>query len=44
MYEYDFNIGYDNRIELERIGYNDTDSIEEAVCDYVEDLFNIIEN
>jgi len=44
MYEYDFNIGYDNRIELERIEYNDIDSIEEAVCDYVEDLFNIIEN
>ena len=44
MYEYDFNIGYDNRIELERIEYNDTDGIEEAVCDYVEDLFNIIED
>lgn len=44
MYEYDFNIGYDNRIELERIEYNDTDSIEQAVCDYVEDLFNIIED
>lgn len=44
MYEYDFNVGYDNRIEIESIEYNDTDGIEEAVCDYVEDLFNIIED
>ena len=44
MYEYDFNVGYDNRIEIESIEYNDTDSIEEAVCDYVEDLFNVIED
>tara|TARA_R110000737_G_scaffold108716_1_gene141566 strand:+ start:207 stop:554 length:348 start_codon:yes stop_codon:yes gene_type:complete len=44
MYEYDVNVGYDNRIEIESIEYNDTDGIEEAVCDYVEDLFNVIED
>ena len=43
-YEVDFEIDYNNSLALGSIEFNEVDVIEETVCDYVEDLFNIIEN
>ena len=41
-YSYDFEINYDNQLELSNIEFTDVDEINETVCDYVEDCFNII--
>ena len=43
-YEVEFEIDYNNSLALESIEFNEVDEIEEAVCDYVEDIFNIIED
>ena len=43
-YEYDFSINYDNRIDLENISFEYTDDLEEQICNYVEDLFNVQED
>ncbi len=43
-YEYDFNIGYDNRIELENIGFNNINEVCELIFTEVESLFKIEEN
>ena len=43
-YEYDFSINYDNRLELENIAFEDTDDLEEQICDYIEDLFKVLED
>ena len=43
-YDVDFEIDYNNSLALASIEFNEVDEIEETVCDYVEDLFNIIEN
>ena len=43
-YEVDFEIDYNNSLALASIEFNEVDEIEESVCDYVEDLFNIIED
>ena len=43
-YEVDFEIDYNNSLALGSIEFNEVDEIEETVCDYVEDLFNIIED
>ena len=43
-YDVDFEIDYNNSLALASIEFNEVDEIEESVCDYVEDLFNIIEN
>ena len=43
-YDVDFEIDYNNSLSLGSIEFNEVDTIEEAVCDYVEDLFNIIED
>ena len=43
-YDVDFAIDYNNSLSLGSIEFNEVDTIEEAVCDYVEDLFNIIED
>ena len=43
-YEYDFNINYDNRIELENIGFNNADEIAEQISIEIENLFNIEED
>jgi hypothetical protein len=43
-YEYDFEINYDNRIELSNLEFNYTDDLEEAICDYVESVFKIEDN
>ena len=42
-YDVDFEIDYNNSLALGSIEFNEVDEIEEAVCDYVEDIFNIIE-
>lgn len=41
QYDYDFELSYDNRLELTNLQFNYTDDLEEAICNYVEDLFNI---
>ena len=43
-YDVDFEIDYNNSLALASIEFNEVDEIEESVCDYVEDLFNIIED
>ena len=43
-YDVDFEIDYSNSLVLGSIEFNEVDEIEETVCDYVEDLFNIIED
>lgn len=43
-YEYDFSINYDNRLELDNISFEYTDDLEEMICDYVEDLFKVVED
>jgi hypothetical protein len=40
-YEYDFEINYDNRIELSNLEFNYTDDLEEVICDYVESVFKV---
>ena len=43
-YEYDFDINYNNQIELSNIEFNYTSDLEEAICDYVESVFKIEDN
>ena len=43
-YDVDFELDYNNTLSLSNIEFNEVDEINESVCDYVEDLFNIIEN
>lgn len=43
-YDVDFEIDYNNSLALGSIEFNEVDEIEESVCDYVEDLFNVIED
>ena len=43
-YDVDFEIDYSNSLVLGSIEFNGIDDLNETVCDYVEDLFNIIEN
>ena len=43
-YEYDFEINYNNQIELHNIEFNYTDDLEEAICDYVESVFKVQDN
>jgi chromosome condensin MukBEF ATPase and DNA-binding subunit MukB len=40
-YEYDFEINYNNQIELSNLQFNYTDDLEESVCDYVESVFKV---
>ena len=42
-YDVDFEIDYNNSLALESIEFNEVDEINESVCDYIEDLFNVIE-
>ena len=43
-YDVGFELDYNNTLSLSNIEFNEVDEIEESVCDYVEDLFNIIED
>jgi len=43
-YEYDFEINYNNQLELHNIEFNYTDDLEEAICDYVESVFKVQDN
>ena len=43
-YDVDFELDYNNTLSLSNIEFNEVDEIEESVCDYVEDLFNVIED
>ena len=43
-YDVDFEIDYNNSLVLGSIEFNEVDDIEETVCDYVENIFNIIED
>jgi hypothetical protein len=40
-YEYDFEINYNNQIELSNIEFNYTSDLEEFNCGAIEDLFKI---
>ena len=43
-YEYDFEINYNNQLELSNLEFNYTDDLEEAICDYVESVFKVQDN
>ena len=43
-YDVGFEIDYNNSLALSNIEFNEVDQLEETICDYVEDLFNIIED
>jgi hypothetical protein len=43
-YECDFNVNYDNRLEIDSISFNAADELEEQVCSYIEESFKIIED
>ena len=43
-YDVDFEIDYNNSLALGSIEFNGVDDLNETVCDYVEDLFNVIED
>lgn len=40
-YEYDFEIDYNNRLQLSSINLNYTDDLEESICGEIEDLFKV---
>lgn len=42
-YDVDFEIDYNNTLAVSNIEFNEVDDINETVCDYIEDLFNVIE-
>ncbi len=42
-YDVDFELDYNNTLSVSNIEFNEVDEINEAVCDYIEDLFNIVE-
>ena len=42
-YDVDFELDYNNTLSVSNIEFNEVDEINEAVCDYIVDLFNIIE-
>ena len=41
-YSYDFEIDYDNQLRLSNIEFDGESDLEETICDYVEDCFNVI--
>ncbi len=41
-YNYDFEIDYDNQLQLSNIEFEGEADLEEMICDYVEDCFNVI--
>lgn len=43
-YEYDFEINYNNQLELSNLEFNYTDDLEETICDYVESVFKVEDN
>lgn len=43
-YEYDFEINYNNQLELSNLEFNYTDDLEEAICDYIESVFKVQDN
>ena len=40
-YDVDFELNYDNRVEVSNIEFNYTDDLEESICSEIEDLFKI---
>ena len=43
-YDIDFELNYDNRVEVSNIDFNYTDDLEENICSEIEDLFKIEDN
>lgn len=43
-YDIDFELNYDNRVEVSNIEFNYTDDLEENICSEIEDLFKIEDN
>jgi hypothetical protein len=41
-YEYEFEIDYDGRLNLSNIDLENKDELAEAICDGIEDLFNVV--
>ena len=44
MFEYDFNIGYDNKLELSDLTFTDSYDISEAIILSIEKQFKIKDN
>lgn len=40
-YDIDFELNYDNRVEVSNIEFNYTDDLEEAICGEIEYLFKV---
>ena len=40
-YDIDFELNYDNRVEVSNIDFNYTDDLEENICSEIENLFKI---
>lgn len=43
-YDIDFELNYDNRVEVSNIEFSYTDDLEESICGEIEDLFKIEDN
>jgi len=42
-YDVEFELDYHNTLSVSNIEFNEVDEINETVCDYIENLFNIVE-
>lgn len=43
-FSYDFEIDYDNRINVSNLEFDNRDDLEESICEYIEENFKIIED
>ena len=43
-FTYDFEIDYDNRINVSNLEFDNRDNLEESICEYIEENFKIIED
>ena len=44
MFDYEFNLDYDNKLELSNLSFTDTYDIVEAIIKNIENQFKIISN
>ena len=42
MFEYEFSIGYDNKLELGELTFTDTYELQEAIMRYIDNRFKVI--
>jgi hypothetical protein len=43
-YDVDFELDYNNNLSLGNIEFNQIEEVNEIICDYIEDLFNVTSN